>query len=993
MSIQTETLLTLGEGIHYATPVIPSSTATESEIVRSVLQMLQGLSLSAGSLFLWDANSRSFRVSQPGVYLTHLSRSSLHNLLHQFVYAASCLQLVEIFLDKLRAQGSKLPTLSAFVNSACCWLKRLRDVALEEEMKVCNSSVEVTPTLLGLSSSLSSLCSGAEYLMQTVYGAVPRECLEQGSSISAAQVAVHILDYLYKKMDKVCLVEGGEEEAYRMVLHMLVACLLPYIESLDSWLFEGILDDPCEEMFFYANGVISIDDSGFWEKSYQLRQEQYQKLDVDNSTLSSSVLTMKGKKELGNKDSSSVKGKEDTKRLHVCPLFISDMAKAIVSAGKSLQLIRHVPASVSYSSISTKSNRSEIDGLISCEAYHNLTRQQKSIAGLTLSEIFCVSVTGLVGHGDHVYKYLLDDISQSSIASTSVVDAINKDIHNRSNGISTRSVCSEKVWYKFMLDALQQKKVTDLNLSDLDVMEKYNTPGNVGGSQLPTSFCPENPVLTVCQGSLENHKEYWNTLNLSRKFCLPPLNDEALREAVFGGNTEPFPNFRGTNYAMGFRHSESEYARSVNERAVLEDLFPFPTILPSVQDDGPISDHLPFQKNSTLPSRVLRWIQEVEPRSNTHPIVIMQECLYVYIKKQVDSVGRMVLSKLMNEWRLMDELAILRAIYLLGSGDLLQHFSTIIFDKLDKGETWDDEFELNTILQESFRNSADGSLLNSPDSLVVTITRTHGLDGDERPSTPSGTSTRKTHPHNFGLDALASLNFTYKVSWPLELIANAEAIKKYNQVMTFLLKVKRVKFVLDKVRKWMWKSKGRVRNSSKRHWLVEQKLLHFIDAFHQHVMDGVYHSAWRELCEGMTVAGSLDEVMEVHEAYLLSIQRQCFVVPGKLWSVIANRINRILNLALDFYAIQQTLNSDEAASPMKAKCETTVEQIEKSFNDCIAVLLRVLSVKVNVKHFPHLADLVARINYNYFYVSDNGTLRTNTSSGTATSRIGKVFIT
>lgn len=44
----------------------------------------------------------------------------------------------------------------------------------------------------------------------------------------------------------------------------------------------------------------------------------------------------------------------------------------------------------------------------------------------------------------------------------------------------------------------------------------------------------------------------------------------------------------------------------------------------------------------------------------------------------------------------------------------------------------------------------------------------------------------------------------------------------------------------------------------------------------------VYHSAWRELCEGMAAAGSLDEVIEVHEAYLLSIQRQCFVVPDKL---------------------------------------------------------------------------------------------------------------
>jgi gamma-tubulin complex component 5 len=68
------------------------------------------------------------------------------------------------------------------------------------------------------------------------------------------------------------------------------------------------------------------------------------------------------------------------------------------------------------------------------------------------------------------------------------------------------------------------------------------------------------------------------------------------------------------------------------------------------------------------------------------------------------------------------------------------------------------------------------------------------------------------------------------VSWPLDLIANTESLKKYNkvitflqlviycvacilmalvilldQVMGFLLKVKRAKFVLDETRKWMWK--------------------------------------------------------------------------------------------------------------------------------------------------------------------------------------------
>lgn len=47
----------------------------------------------------------------------------------------------------------------------------------------------------------------------------------------------------------------------------------------------------------------------------------------------------------------------------------------------------------------------------------------------------------------------------------------------------------------------------------------------------------------------------------------------------------------------------------------------------------------------------------------------------------------------------MDELGVLRTIYLLGSGDLLQHLLTVMFNKLDKGESWDDDFELNTVLQ------------------------------------------------------------------------------------------------------------------------------------------------------------------------------------------------------------------------------------------------------------------------------------------------------
>ncbi|XP_059453024.1 uncharacterized protein LOC132183672 isoform X2 [Corylus avellana] len=985
------------DGIHFATP-ISSLRTNEVDLVQGVLRMLQGRS---SSLFYWDQSEGSFNA-KTGIYVAHLSHTSLVTILNQFMYAATCLQLVEILINKVETSVRFPPTLRAFTCSVSAWLKRLRDIALKEEMKIHDADIGTTLTLLGLTSSLSSLCSGAEHLFRIVHGAIPQESFESKSSVPAAELAVHVLDYLYKKLDEVCLVQGGEEEAYQMLLHIFVGSLLPYIEGLDSWLFEGTLDDPFEEMFFYANRAISVDDAEFWEKSYLLRLVQLQKSDDELSTTTrviDRVSLTNDKKEINERDSISVssfiKGKEQSIRdCQACPLFIKDIFKLILSAGKSLQLIRHVPTT--FSAASGKGSDSQFYGFGSSgDGFHC----GQSIAGLTLSEVFFVSLAGLIGHGDHISRYFWqDDYCKSEITTSFDESSVNKrKVENHGSGALPLFACSEKIWYKFLVDTLLQKRATNLESAHKDA--SYFQDANVEymfastGDKLPIleSFCAENPVITVCQTILRKNMDAWKTLNLSRNFYLSPLNDEVLRQAIFGGESRSYAT-QGTNYSFGFHFGESEYVRSQNDTELLEVLFPFPTLLPSFQDDLHMSELLPFQKNSTLTSRVLSWIQNVEPRTTPLPVVIMQECLTVYIKKQVDYIGKHILSKLMTDWRLMDELAVLRAIYLLGSGDLLQHFLTVIFNKLDKGETWDDDFELNTILQESITNSADGMLLSSPDSLVVSITKNQGFDGDQQPNAATVASTpHKSRTHNFGIDGLDLLKFTYRVSWPLELIANTEAVKKYNQVMGFLLKVKRAKFVLDKARRLMWKGRGTVTNNRKHHWLVEQKLLHFVDAFHQYVMDRVYHSAWLELCEGMAAARSLDEVIEVHEAYLLSIQRQCFVVPDKLWALIASRINSILGLALDFYSIQHTLSSGGAVSAIKARCEMEVDRIEKQFDDCMAFLLRVLSFKLNVGHFPHLADLVTRINYNYFYMSDGGNLMVAPGSETVGMRLGKAF--
>ncbi|OVA18128.1 Spc97/Spc98 [Macleaya cordata] len=989
------------EGVPFAAPISTLRT-NEIEVVRGILQMLQGFS---SSLFYWDDKGQSFH-SKSGIYLTHLSQASLNGILSQFVYGATCLQLVEIFIKKVQMSSLRSPpTLKAFANSVSAWLKRFRNLALEEEMKMVSSSTGTTPSLLGLGNALSSLCSGAEHLLQIVYGAIPGAYLDLELSLPAAEMAVHILDHLYKKLNEVCLVQGGEEEAYHMLLYLLVGSLLPYIEGLDSWLYDGTLDDPFEELFFYANNAIAINhisQAEFWERSYLLRS-QSGNFGPGISAMSSGndgESMMNGHKGMSDREpnlaSSLIRGKDRSfVDLEVCPLFVKDIAKAIVSAGKSLQLIRHTPRE--YASLSGSSDDHEIDAFERSGVGNHISEKHHwtSIGGLTLSEVFCVSLVGLIGDGSHVSKIFGQPDPRKPNITQLLESYMYKKKLPEDNGDTTEaSMCSENIWYKFLIDGISQKGIISpvSSMKDSGCFQEINE-GNITGKSIghPLSqlYCPENPVITVCRTFLNNNKASWDELDISRNYHLPPLNDESLRDAIFGGISGIPPALKETDYMFGFPFGESEYNRSEDDIKTLEVLYPFPTLLPPFQEELDISELLPFQKNSTLSSRILNWIQGVEPKATPLPVVIMQECLVVYIKKQVDYVGKHVLLKLMNGWGLMDELGVLRAIFLLGSGDLLQQFLTVLFDKLDKGESWVDEFELNGVLQESIRNSADGMLLSAPDSLVVSITKEHVSDGNEQNTTSSLVS--KGRNQCFGIDALDLLNFTYKVSWPLELIANSEAIKKYNQVMSFLLKVKRAKFVLDKARRWMWKGRGTSTVNRKHHWLVEQKLLHFVDAFHQYVMDRVFHSAWLELCEGMASAGSLDEVIEVHEAYLLSIQRQCFVVPDKLWALIASRIKSILRLALEFYSIQQTLSSGGAALAIKARCEMEVDRIEKQFDDCIAFLLRVLSFKLNVGHFPHLADLVTRINYNYFYMSDSGNLLTVPGSETAASKLGKAF--
>ncbi|KAG0545756.1 hypothetical protein BDA96_02G389500 [Sorghum bicolor] len=861
--------LSVSKGLPHAVPV-PGLRTEEHELVKAVFQVLQGFETS---WLYWDSNVPRYR-EKAGIYVAHLSLTGLRSLLSPFLFTATCLKQVELFVGKVRMRRHEIPTLDAFASSVDSWLKRLREAALKEEEKLFVSDNR-TITLLGLTDSLSSLRSGAEHLSQVLHGAVPDGFWDSDAHIASSEVAVHILDHLFKKLNEVCLLEDGEGEPFHMLLVIFTGSLLPYLQCLDSWIYDGILDDPYEEMFFYANNAVTIDQPAFWEMSYMLRVRGSR---VDSSTTLTDSESIK-KKESSNHESITAgaclkvnnQGCVDI----LCPVFLKDIARAIVSAGKSFQLVQHVQdvhqiqthkgthGSNFYQDTNCSGQQKFWPDMSSLRIHDDHPRNKdalevstsqfgndsREMGLLTLSEIFLICLSGLLENGDHVYEYLRTlhvDRNDNALMENG----------SKSNLKETEDTCAgkitEKTWVKLLKDATSGRKCDGMEKTINVVMEKTvfapGCPKDASSNAVEGFFtlsCYENPAVTACREVLLRNPTSWSELNISESFHLPPLDDGNMRRAIFADGHSAGTS---TDYKFGFQFNDLEYVRQEDERRTLEDLYAFPTLLPCAKENALLSEILPMQKDSALASRVLKFIQNMSVKDPLQPVGIIQECLSKCIKRQVDHIGNQILSKLMGEWRLMDELLVLRAIYLLGSGDMLQQFLITIFDKLDRGNSWDDDFELNNLLQESIRNSADKMLLTAPDSLVVSLAKHDTHNGEEGPST-----SKKGRALGFGIDALDMLNFTYKVSWPLDLIVNTEALKKYNQVMGFLLKVKRAKFVLDETRKWMWKARGRTAHNFKQHLIVAQKLLHFVDAFHQFIIvHGLsFVMAWRLLLHWM----------------------------------------------------------------------------------------------------------------------------------------------
>lgn len=337
-----------------------------------------------------------------------------------------------------------------------------------------------------------------------------------------------------------------------------------------------------------------------------------------------------------------------------------------------------------------------------------------------------------------------------------------------------------------------------------------------------------------------------------------------------------------------------------------------------------------------------------------------------------------LLQRLSIQCKLKERLKFLRQVFFMEAGHQMHQFSVALFEQLDAGRPVDNLYLLNGHFQDALKPSAP---------MQVTFLK---------PAGPVDT-----------LAALDHVAVACRTEWPLEIMLDEEAILNgYNPILRFLLKLKRVTYLLS-LRDY-WRAAPPARKSPltlkqqiveanrravaglvHRMQLFQQEMLHFAGNLEQYLKTRALQQTSGELERqlGELAAEDMDELAELHAGFLKKAGHLCFLDARN--KQVLDMLLPILQITLDFRALCRHYlcappadDSDEEADPAALDPESL--QFVERFNRCSGELTRlreghrqrmkVLTVLLakNAKKgvFSLMNEALLRFNFNGYYVQD-----------------------
>lgn len=166
----------------------------------------------------------------------------------------------------------------------------------------------------------------------------------------------------------------------------------------------------------------------------------------------------------------------------------------------------------------------------------------------------------------------------------------------------------------------------------------------------------------------------------------------------------------------------------------------------------------------------------------------------------------------------------------------------------------------------------------------------------------------QTIPEKFEINSPSILNMltlSYQLEWPLSLILNPETMDKYRAIFNYLIKLKRITWILEQcfqILKEAHKSHGMEILKSQQYrdaQYIRHKMTQFVNCLENYVTHNVIQISWNAFMEDIKSAESILCIYRKHANYLKRILFLCLL--NKSYTEFYKNIEDIFKVILKFY--------------------------------------------------------------------------------------------
>ncbi|OJD13418.1 hypothetical protein AJ78_06127 [Emergomyces pasteurianus Ep9510] len=215
-----------------------------------------------------------------------------------------------------------------------------------------------------------------------------------------------------------------------------------------------------------------------------------------------------------------------------------------------------------------------------------------------------------------------------------------------------------------------------------------------------------------------------------------------------------------------------------------------------------------------------------------------------------------------------------------------------VFDLIDKGiQSWNDRFFLTELAQGTF-----GRLACIDPSRLIIRSKQIGL--------------RDFEHHCRSVQILKAIAMDYILPWPVANIITKHSLSAYRRVSTFLMQLRRAKFVVERQR--LLRSLQAETADDKKDivlgYSIRHHLLWFLNVLYAHLTQLVICSSTASMKVSLSKAKDVDGMIAVHQSYTSSLEDQCLLSPNL--SPIYQAVISLVDLCIHFADIQVSRHGD-----------------------------------------------------------------------------------